>query len=90
MKNKLIGDDFSGKIPCVNLFYRTMRITVFLLCICSFCAMADNAHSQTAKVTLKKNQGTMLDVLHEIEHQTNYLFIYSNDVDMSHPISIAE
>ncbi|WP_276866459.1 TonB-dependent receptor [Bacteroides heparinolyticus] len=88
MKNKLIGDDFSGKIPCVNLFYRTMRITVFLLCICSFCAMADNAHSQTAKVTLKKNQGTMLDVLHEIEHQTNYLFIYSNDVDMSHPVSI--
>ncbi|WP_373828868.1 SusC/RagA family TonB-linked outer membrane protein, partial [Bacteroides heparinolyticus] len=50
--------------------------------------MADNAHSQTAKVTLKKNQGTMLDVLHEIEHQTNYLFIYSNDVDMSHPVSI--
>lgn len=76
------------KITHVNLFYRTMRITAFLLLFCSFCAFADSAHSQAAKVTINKNNVTLVEVLNEIESQTNYLFVYSHDVDVSRHISI--
>ena len=31
---------------------------------------------------------TLLDVLNEIENQTNYLFIYSNDINVKRPVSI--
>ena len=83
MKNKSIGDDYKLKNPHVNLFYRAMRITTFLLFFCSFCALADNVNSQTAKVTIKRSNVTLLDVLNEIENQTNYLFIYSNDINVN-------
>ena len=88
MKNKSIGDDYKLKNPHVNLFYRAMRITTFLLFFCSFCALADNVNSQTAKVTIKRSNVTLLDVLNEIENQTNYLFIYSNDINVKRPGSI--
>lgn len=65
-----------------------MRITIFLLFFCSFCALAVTANSQTAKVTIKKANVTLLDILNEIENQTNYLFIYSNDVNVKRPVSI--
>ena len=87
MKNKSIGDDYKLKNPHVNLFYRAMRITTFLLFFCSFCALADNVNSQTAKVTIKRSNVTLLDVLNEIENQTNYLFIYSNDINVKRPVS---
>lgn len=69
MKNKSIGDDYKLKNPHVNLFYRAMRITTFLLFFCSFCALADNVNSQTAKVTIKRSNVTLLDVLNEIENK---------------------
>ncbi|NCC10668.1 MAG: SusC/RagA family TonB-linked outer membrane protein [Bacteroidia bacterium] len=65
-----------------------MRITTFLLFFCTFCTFAGNISSQNAKVTIKKNHVTLLDVLNEIEHQTNFLFIYSNDVNVKRPVSI--
>lgn len=88
MKNNLNGEESVQKALRVNLFYKTMRITTFLLFFCSFCALAGTANSQTAKVTIKKANVTLLDVLNEIENQTNYLFVYSNDVNVKRPISI--
>ena len=88
MKNKSTGDDYKLKKSHVNLFYRTMRITTFLLFFCSFCTFANDVNSQTAKVTIKRSNVTLLDVLNEIEHQTNYLFIYSNDINVKRPVSI--
>lgn len=88
MKNKSNEEEYTPQSPHVNLFYRAMRITTFLLFFCSFCALAGTASSQTAKVTIKKANVTLLDVLNEIEHQTNYLFVYSNDVNVKRPVSI--
>ncbi len=88
MKNKSTRDGYKLKKSHVNLFYRTMRITTFLLFFCSFCAFANDVNSQTAKVTIKRSDVTLLDVLNEIEHQTNYLFIYSNDINVKRPVSI--
>jgi hypothetical protein len=73
MKNKSIGDDYKLKNPHVNLFYRAMRITTFLLFFCSFCALADNVNSQTAKVTIKRSNVTLLDK--NIKASTNGVYI---------------
>lgn len=88
MKNNPLNEAVELKKPHVNLFYRIMRITTFLLFFCSFCSFASTAHSQSSKVTIKKSNVSLLEVLNEIENQTNYLFIYSNDVDVTRSVSL--
>lgn len=88
MKNKSFDEAIGLKKPHVNLFYRIMRITTFLLFFCSFCALADTVHSQASRVTIQKSNVSLLEILNDIENQTNYLFVYSKDVDVKRPVSI--
>ena len=88
MKNELNEGESTQKSPHVNLFYRTMRVSIFLLFFLSFSAFATTSSSQTAKVTIKKSNVALLDVLNEIEQQTNYLFIYSNDINVKRAVSV--
>ncbi|WP_319505824.1 TonB-dependent receptor [Bacteroides graminisolvens] len=59
-----------------------MKITLFLLFLCTFSAFAVDAHSQNARVTIHKVQVPLEDILNEIESQTDYLFLYTNEVDV--------
>ncbi|MDL2208297.1 TonB-dependent receptor [Parabacteroides sp. OttesenSCG-928-O15] len=65
-----------------------MRITTFLLLVCIICAYAENGYSQNARVTINKNKVYLDEVLNEIENQTDYLFIYNNNVNLHKEISI--
>ncbi len=65
-----------------------MRITTFLLLVCVFCAFAENSHSQNAQVTINKENVTLEDILSEIEEQTDYLFIYNNEVNVNRKVSV--
>ena len=62
--------------------FRIMRITTFLLLVCVFCTFAENTHSQNARVSISKRNAQLDEVLGEIEKQTDYLFIYNNQVDV--------
>lgn len=85
MKNTSYG----GIMPShINLFYKTMRISAFLLLFCTFCAFANNVNSQAARVTIKKSNVALIEVLNDIEKQTNYLFVYSNDVNVNRRVSV--
>lgn len=86
MKNKLDGDK-SDKSLASNCFVKKLRIITFFFLFCSFSLFADTV-SQMAKVTIKKNNVTLKEVLNEIENQTNYLFIYSNEVNVNRLVSI--
>lgn len=88
MKNNRSGGKNALIPPQVNLFYKTMRIFVFFCFFSVFCTFANTVSSQTAKVTIKKTNSSILEVLNEIEHQTNYLFIYSNEVNVKRMVSI--
>ncbi|WP_448788945.1 TonB-dependent receptor [Bacteroides graminisolvens] len=59
-----------------------MKITLFLLFLCTFSAFAVDAHSQNARVTIHKVQVPLEDILNEIESQTDYLFLYTNEIDV--------
>lgn len=65
-----------------------MRITTFLLLVCVFCSMAENSHSQNARVSISKSNTLLDDILNEIEHQTDYLFIYNNQVNVNRKASV--
>ena len=65
-----------------------MRITTFLLLVCVFCSFAENTHSQNARVSISKRNAQLDEVLSEIENQTDYLFIYNNQVDVNRRVSV--
>ena len=65
-----------------------MRITTFLLLVCVFCTFAENTHSQNARVSINKKNVQLETVLNEIEPQTDYLFIYNNQVNVNKKVSL--
>lgn len=65
-----------------------MSISTFLLMVCVFCSYAGNAHSQNAKVSIHMNNVKLDKILNEIENQTDYLFIYNNQVDINKITSV--
>lgn len=65
-----------------------MKVTTFLLLLCIFSAHATGVHSQNAKVTIQKNNATLEEILNEIEKQTDYLFVYTDNVDVKEKASV--
>lgn len=65
-----------------------MKITTFLLLVCVFCSFAESTHSQNARVSINKKNVQLETVLNEIEQQTDYLFIYNNQVNVNKKVSL--
>lgn len=65
-----------------------MRITTLLLMVCVFCSNAETTHSQNARVSINKNDAQLTEILAEIENQTDYLFIYNNQVNINREASV--
>ena len=86
-KNNLSCDVLKKKTS-FNHFLLIMRTTIILLFTCVFISVAETGHSQNAKVTLNKNNVNLKEVLNEIESQTDYLFIYNNEVNTNKTVSV--
>ncbi len=88
MKNNTLSGRYCFKNPRFKQIFRIMRISTFLLMVCVFCSYAGNAHSQNAKVSIHMNNVKLDKLLNEIENQTDYLFIYNNQVDINKITSV--
>lgn len=88
MKNNTLSGRYCFKNPRFKQIFRIMRISTFLLMVCGFCSYAGNAHSQNAKVSIHMNNVKLDKILNEIENQTDYLFIYNNQVDINKITSV--
>ena len=88
MKNNTLSGRYCFKNPRFKQIFRIMRISTFLLMVCVFCSYAGNAHSQNAKVSIRMNNVKLDKILNEVENQTDYLFIYNNQVDISKITSV--
>lgn len=88
MKNNTLSGRYYFKNPRFKQIFRIMRISTFLLMVCVFCSYAGNAHSQNAKVSIRMNNVKLDKILNEIENQTDYLFIYNNQVDINKITSV--
>jgi TonB-linked SusC/RagA family outer membrane protein len=85
--NNSMGNDLTEKVP-IKHFLWIMRTTFILLFTCVFCSMAEIGHTQNARVTINKRNSTLREVLNEIEKQTDYLFIYNDEVDTNEKVSL--
>ena len=88
MKKNLLSGRFYPESPSRKKIMRTMRISTFLLGACVFCSYAENSFSQNARVSINKNNAQLEEILREIESQTDYLFIYNNQVDVNRKYSV--
>ena len=86
-KNNSSGNLLIEKIP-INHFLLIMRTTIFLLFTCVFCSMAELSYTQNARVTINKRNATIKEILNEIEKQTDYLFIYNDEVNANEKVSV--
>lgn len=86
-KNNLSCDVLMKKTS-LNHFLLIMRTAIILLFTCVFISVAETGHSQNAKVSLNKNNVNLKEVLNEIENQTDYLFIYNNEVNTNKTVSV--
>ncbi len=81
-------DFYTIKNPSLIHLFKVMKITLFLLFLCTFSAFAVDAHSQNARVTIHKVQVPLEDILNEIESQTDYLFLYTNEIDVDRKATV--
>ncbi len=86
-KNNSSGNLLIEKIP-INHFLLIMRTTIFLLFTCVFCSMAELSYTQNARVTINKRNATIKEILNEIEKQTDYLFIYNDEINANEKVSV--
>ena len=88
MKNTRCTDFCVPKNSSIKQLLKTMRVTIFLLFFCVFSTIAGTVNSQNAKVSIHKTNVPLEEILNEIEHQTDYLFMYSNNIDVKERTSI--
>ena len=86
-KNNLSCDVLKKKTS-LNHFLLIMRTAIILLFTCVFISVAETGYTQNAKVTLNKSSVDLKEVLNEIESQTDYLFIYNNEVNTNKKVSV--
>ena len=88
MKNSFVLKKEQSVTLQNNQIYKIMRITTFLLMVCVFCSYAKNTHSQNARVNLNKSNVSLNEILTDIEVQTDYLFVYNNQVNVNQMVSV--
>ena len=77
-------------IPCENVKKSTiiMRFTILFFFMSIWGAMA-TSYSQTARLTLDVKNGTISQVIKEIEKRTDFTFVYNvNDVNLNKRVSV--
>jgi len=72
-----------------NKLLRIMKLTSFLILCTVFTLLAENTHSQNAKVSINKENVALIEILDEIENQTEYLFLYNKkNVNIDQPATV--
>lgn len=69
--------------------FRTIGILCLVLAFLGAdTVMASNAYSQNTRLTLKLSNKKMKDVLREIENKSEYIFFYSDDVNVNQEVGV--
>lgn len=88
MKNKTLAHVLNMGQPCLKKIVRIIPMITLLLFLSVFSLYAETVSIKTSKVTLNRNNVELVNILHDIETQTNYLFIYNNEVKVDKKASI--
>lgn len=72
-----------------NNLFKCLRLYTSALAVGVLFADAQSAYAQSAKVDLNVTNGKLNTVLNKIEKQTDYLFIYNNEVNTDIPANVS-
>lgn len=81
MKKNTSNGSFYIKCPEIKQILRHAKITIAFLFAFILSIHAENNGSQNRTVSIYKNNVYLNEIIEEIEKQTNYLFIYNNQVE---------
>ena len=62
----------------IKEFFRIMKISIFLLFICTFQLLATHTDAQNAIIKIDASTLSVGELISEIEKQTDYLVVYRN------------
>jgi TonB-linked SusC/RagA family outer membrane protein len=89
MKKKLNAGGISSRRAS---WYKRLLIMKLTLVLCLFAGLLSSmaeTNAQSTRLSLKIQQGTVKDVIEEVERQTDYSFMYDNQVfDVNRSISV--
>ena len=77
-----------GSEPLFYHFFRKMKITFLIITVSILSCFSAESYSETTKLTLTENNSTLLNVLREIERQSEFKFFYNEKVDVNRPVSV--
>jgi TonB-linked SusC/RagA family outer membrane protein len=66
----------------------TVKIATLLLFVCGFSLHAENLNLQSVLITINQTDSRLEQVLNDIEKQSDFLFVYNNQVDIQQNISL--
>ena len=68
--------------------FRVMKLTSILGMLGISSVFAANVESQTMRVSIEANQTKASEILKQIEDQTDYLFVYNKNVNLSNKVTV--
>ena len=75
-------------VPLLTKTIRIMKITTFLLMV-AICSITASTYAQSFKVTIQKQNSTIIDILKEIEGSSEFTFFFNNNlVDINKKVSV--
>ncbi len=78
-----------GNPPFRNKWMRVMKLT-FLFLLAGFLQLSASVYSQNTKLTLDMRNARVVDVLEEIEGQTEFRFAYSSEyIDLNRRVTVS-
>lgn len=89
MKKKCTGINYTLLLSEFKHTCRVMKLILSFLLLCVSTVFSENVSSQIARVNIVANKLSVKEIIKQIEDQTDYLFVYSNEkVDLSHRVSL--
>lgn len=89
MKKNLLQSFYVLKQSKLAHIILIMKLSVFFMFLMVFQLHAVNANSQEARINIQKNTLSLGELISEIEKQTEYLFVYTdNDIDLAQKVKL--
>jgi TonB-linked SusC/RagA family outer membrane protein len=69
--------------------FKIMRVSLFLILVSAFQVLAGASYSQTTRLSLSMKNSTVREVLGQIEDQSNFYFLYNNQlIDVERKVNV--
>lgn len=89
MNKKYLSWFFCGEKSTGQTFFRAIKLTSLSAFALVSCLQAANAASQNVQISINKQNVVLESVLNDIEQQTDYLFVYNQNINVNQIVSVS-